>query len=327
MFYKNFTKEQVVSCAIDSYRGVSTNEKFSAEERKETINEVINDLAKDYRRNKHMIFEILEATLDEILPEKTNEFIMFADVRNFKFGQTMRFKVSNKHVKAVAVALGGTVTRTRMDHSYVTIQAENIQVKVYEELLNIKIGVVDFNELVNLCAEAIIEEINNRIYQLVMDTYSNLPTPNKVSAAGIDAAELSRLVQIVDSYGSAVIYGTKRGLAELTETITPAWATDSDKNDIRERGYLGKWKGTPVYEIKNVVTDATNEKFAYDDAYLFIFPQGKESYIKVFYEGEAFIKDQENADWTVDYDIAKRVGMAILVNNHIAIYKNTNFSE
>ena len=47
MFYKNFTKEQVVSCAIDSYRGVSTNEKFSAEERKETINEVINDLAKE----------------------------------------------------------------------------------------------------------------------------------------------------------------------------------------------------------------------------------------------------------------------------------------
>lgn len=326
-FYKEFTKEKVVSCAIDAYRGVSTKPEFTAEQRKETMQEILKDLAQDYRSNKHKIFAIIEATLDEVLPEKVSEFIMFAEVKNFKFGQTMRFKVNSKHVKAYSVALGGTVRRTRMDSRYITIEAENIQAKVYEEMLNIKAGLVDFSELIDLCIEAITEEINDRIYQAVMDTYANLPTPNKHESSGIDEASLLKITQIVGSYGSPVIYGTKRGLAELTSLLDPALATDQDKNDLRERGFVGKWKGTPVYEIKNVVTDETNEKFKYSDAYLFVFPQGKESYIKVGFEGEAFVKDQENADWTVDFDIAKRVGISVLVNNHIGIYKNSNFDE
>lgn len=326
-FYKEFTKEQVIGCAIDAYRGVSTKSEFTAAQRKETMQEVLTDLAKDYRANKHKIFAIIEATLDEVLPEKVSEFIMFAEVKNFKFGQTMRFKVNSKHVKAYAVALGGTVRRTRMDSRYITIEAENIQAKVYEEMLNIKAGLVDFQELIDLCVEAITEEINNRIYEAVMGTYANLPTPNKHESAGVDEAELLRITQIVGSYGSPVIYGTKRGLAELTSLLDPSLATDADKSDLREQGFIGKWKGTPVYEIKNVVTDETNEAFKYDDAYLFVFPQGKESYIKVGFEGEAFVKDQENADWTVDFDIAKRVGISVLVNNHIGIYKNLNFSQ
>lgn len=326
-FYKEFTKEQVIGCAIDAYRGVSTKAEFTAEQRKETMQEVLSDLAKDYRANKHKIFAIIEATLDEVLPEKVSEFIMFAEVKNFKFGQTMRFKVSSKTVKAYAVALGGTVRRTRMDSRYITIEADNIQAKVYEEMLNIKAGLVNFSELIDLCVEAITEEINNRIYQVVMDTYGKLPTTNKHESAGIDEASLLKIAQIVSSYGAPTIYGTKRGLAELTSLLDPALASEKDKAELRDNGFIGKWKGIPVCEIKNVVTDETNEKFKYSDAYLFLLPQGKEAYVKVGFEGDALVKDQENADWTVDFDIAKRVGVSVLVNNHIGIYKNTNMEE
>lgn len=325
---KEYTKEKVVSCAIDSYRGVSTNEKYTADQRKKTMNDILADLGKNYRENKNKIFAIIEATLDEVLPEKVNEFIMFAEVKNFKFNQTMRFKVSSKTIKAYSVALGGTVRRTRMDSRYVTITAENIQAKVYEEMLNIKAGNVDFNELIDACVEAITDEINNRIYQTVMETYSSLPTPNKAQSAGIDEAELLRLIQIVDSYGKAVIYGTKRGLAELTSVLDKQLATEADKADLRDKGYLGTFKGgTPVYEIKNPVSDGSNESFKYDDSCLFIIPQGKEAFVKVGFEGDSFVKDRENADWTVDFDIAKRVGVAVLVTNHMAIYKNTSLSE
>lgn len=324
---KEYTKEQITSCAIDAYRGVSTKAEYTAEQRKETMQEVLAELGKNYRDNKSKIFQIIEATLDEVLPEKTNEFIMFAEVKNFKFNQTMRFKVSSKTVKAYSVALGGTVRRTRMDSRYVTITAENIQAKVYEEMLNIKAGNVDFQELIDACVEAITDEINQRIYQTVMGTYQNLPTPNKHEGAGIDESELLRLTQVVDSYGKAVIYGTKRGLASLTSCLDKQLASEADKMDLRDRGYLGTFRGTPVYEIKNPVADESNESFLYDDSYLFIIPQGKEAYVKVGFEGDAFVKDRENADWTVDFDIAKRVGIAVLVTNHIAIYKNTALAE
>ena len=324
---KEYTKEQITSCAIDAYRGVSTKAEYTAEQRKETMQEVLAELGKNYRDNKNKIFQIIEATLDEVLPEKTNEFIMFAEVKNFKFNQTMRFKVSSKTVKAYSVALGGTVRRTRMDSRYVTITAENIQAKVYEEMLNIKAGNVDFQELIDACVEAITDEINQRIYQTVMGTYQNLPTPNKHEGAGIDESELLRLTQVVDSYGKAVIYGTKRGLASLTSCLDKQLASEADKMDLRDRGYLGTFRGTPVYEIKNPVADESNESFLYDDSYLFIIPQGKEAYVKVGFEGDAFVKDRENADWTVDFDIAKRVGIAVLVTNHIAIYKNTALAE
>ena len=324
---KDYTKDQITSCAIDCYRGVSTKAEYTAEQRKETMREVLAELGKNYRDNKNKIFQIIEATLDEVLPEKVNEFIMFAEVKNFKFNQTMRFKVSSKTVKAYSVALGGTVRRTRMDSRYVTITAENIQAKVYEEMLNIKAGLVDFNELIDACVLAITDEINQRIYNTVMGTYDNLPTPNKHEGSGIDEAELLRLIQIVDSYGKAVIYGTKRGLASLTSILDKQLATEQDKADLRERGYLGTIQGTPVYEIKNPVSDESNESFTYDDSNLFIIPQGREAYVKVGFEGDSFVKDRENADWTVDFDIAKRVGIAVLVTNHIAIYKNSALAQ
>jgi endo-alpha-1,4-polygalactosaminidase (GH114 family) len=69
-FYKEFTKEQVFACAIDAYKGISTHKDYSAEERRETMEEILTELGKDYRSNKNKMFAIIEATLTEVLPQK-----------------------------------------------------------------------------------------------------------------------------------------------------------------------------------------------------------------------------------------------------------------
>lgn len=325
-FYKEFTKEQVFACAIDAYKGISTHKDYSAEERRETMEEILTELGKDYRSNKNKMFAIIEATLTEVLPQKVNEFIQFAEVKHFKWGETMRFKVKSKQIKAYAVALGATVKRNRMDHAYVTIEASNIQAKVYEEEMNLRINAVNWVELVDACIEAIADEINALIYRTFLDVYSTLPSANKHEGAGVDEAVLNRHLQIVSSYGTPVIFGTRRGLAELP--LDSNLITDQDKADLRDRGFVGTYKGAKVYEIKNPVADVTNAKFAYDDSYLFVIPTGKENIVKVGFEGDAIVREKAgNDDWTVDFDMAQRLGVAVLQTHFMTIYKNTNFGK
>ena len=237
----------------------------------------------------------------------------------------MRFKVKSKQIKAYAVALGATVKRNRMDHAYVTIEASNIQAKVYEEEMNLRINAVNWVELVDACIEAIADEINALIYRTFLDVYSTLPSANKHEGAGVDEAVLNRHLQIVSSYGTPVIFGTRRGLAELP--LDSNFITDQDKADLRDRGFVGTYKGAKVYEIKNPVADVTNATFAYDDSYLFVIPTGKENIVKVGFEGDAIVREKAgNDDWTVDFDMAQRLGVAVLQTHFMTIYKNTNFA-
>lgn len=317
-----YTIDEAVSLVVDGYRNVSTHKDYSAAERAEGSRLLLSELAKDYRNNKNQIFAIIERTITEILPERLRDTIgRFAEVEQFAEGDTPRFHVKNGKIKAFSVALGGTVQRQRRSKKTITVETEATQVKVYEELPRVRAGLVDFNELIDEALDALEEEFYNKIYKTLVGTYTNLPAANKETGATVVEANLDKLIQIVSSYGSPVILGTRVGLATLPEID----AVEA-KSDNYNQGYLGKYKGTPVVEMKNVVTDETNEEFVLEDRYIYIIPEGKDKIVKVGIEGQAYVREENGQDWTVNFETLVQNGTAVLQNNFFAIYDNTSLA-
>lgn len=216
----------------------------------------------------------------------------------------------------------GTVNRQRRDKATILVETEPIQVKVYEELPRVRAGLVDFNELIDDALDAIEEEFYNRIYQTFTGTYANMPSANKDTDVSVVESKLDKLIQIVKSYGNPLIIGTSVGLSTLPEIVS-----DEASSDVYNQGYLGKYKGTPVVEMKNVVTDETNTKFQLEDRYIYIIPEGKDKIVKVAIEGEAYVRDQDGQDWTVNFETMVQNGTAVLQNNHFCVYDNSSLAQ
>ena len=318
-----FTLKEAVSLVADGYRNVSTNKDYTAEERREGSRELLSELAKDYRGNKDQIFAIIEETLTQVLPERLEASIgRFAEVKNFAEGDTPKFLVKNGKITAYTVAQGGGVVRQRRDKATILVETEATQVKVYEELARVRAGLVDFNELMDDALDALEEEFYNKIYSAFKGTYANMPPANKDTDVTVVENKLDKLIAIVKSYGSPLIIGTSVGLSAL-----PKLVADEANSDIYNQGFLGKYKGTPVVEMKNAVTDETNTKFQLDDRYLYIIPEGKDKIVKVAIEGDAYVRDQDGQDWTVNFEAMVQNGTAVLQNNHFCIYDNSSLAQ
>lgn len=317
-----FTVKEATDLVVDGYRNVSSHKEYTAQERRDGANALLVELSKDYRNNKNQIFQIIEETITEVLPERLHATIgRFAEVKMFAEGDTPSFSVRNGKITAFSVALGGSVSRQRKSKRNITVETEAIQVKVYEELTRVRAGLVDFNELIDDALDAIEDEFYNKIYQALVGTYANLPAANKETDTSVDEVKLDRLIAVVASYGSPMILGTRMGLSALPEIDS-----DEAKSDNYNQGYLGKYKGTPVVEMKNVVTDETNEEFVLEDRYFYIIPEGKDKIVKVAIEGDAYVRDVDGQDWTVNFETMVQNGTAVLQTNYFAIYDNSSLA-
>lgn len=321
---EKLTKQEIFELSKDAYFHRSSNVDYTAEERLEGLRSYLADLNKDYRNNKNEIFQIIEDTMNIILPTKVQDAVQkFAEFQTFGQNETVRFKVKNGKIKAVAMAIGGVAERTRVDKGWVTIKCQNIQCKVYEEYERFISGQVDWTELVGFVADAIMEEVMVRVYVALTGVFSNLPTMNQHSTPAIDTVELDKIINVVKAYGTPVIMGTPLAVAQIPLSAN---ATESDKEDIRNHGYLGKYKGCDVVELSQSFTDETNTVKVFDDQYLFIIPSGQEKIVKVGFEGGLITRETNGADWTMNFEAYQKVGVSVFYINNIGMYKMTSLA-
>lgn len=321
---EKLTRKEAFSLAVDAYHKRSSVEKFSAEERMEGLVNYLADLNKDYRNNKNEIFQIIEDTASAILPKKVNEIVkQFAEFKDFPDNTQVKFKVKNGKIKAVEVAVGGSVRRERIDKGMFTLSTEAIQCKVYEEYERVIGGQVDFAELINMVVEAITEAIMEKVYLALIGIYSKLPVANAHTSASLDKTELDKLINVVKAYGQPVIMGTPLAVAQIS---LDTYATEVDKMDIRNQGYLGQYKGCSVVEVANSFTDETNTTKVFDDQYLFIIPAGQDKIVKVATEGGLKVRETQGQDWTTNFEAYQKVGVSVLSVNNIGMYKITNLA-
>lgn len=323
----------------------ATKENIPAEYSINDVNETLREELKAfnnysyYRANKNVLFQLIEEIANVVVPKKViAQFGSFAEVQHVNVGEKIVFKqrtgVSRGKRFVTVAGEYGTYRTFNVDARDITMSPRVYAGAAILELGDFLCGRVDMSELMDI----IIEGLSDSIYKEVQGALKaainaeDRPAANKATVAGFDAAELDKLINTVSAYGDSVtIYCTKAFASTLYNA--PGWVGDAnpmtalqDYNDVREMGYVGRYKGTNVVLLSQSFADEDNIETIVDDQYAYIMPAGKEKPVKIGIEGGTLIDEQRLQDGSIEVQAQHMFDVAVVANNYWAIYRNTELS-
>lgn len=310
--------------------------KFSYTELNETLRKELNEYAATpalYRENKNTIFTMMEVIVDDVLPVRVMDMYgMFAEIKQFGQGEKAVFTqkvtaASRRRAKQfiTKVGLAGVYEVFKLDGRKFELEATAFggaaQVSI-EEFLD---GRMDLAEVLDIVMEGLDECIYKEIANALQAGIKSLQESNKHSEAGFNEAEMDRLISIADAYGKSTVYCTY----EFAATMVPSegWVADAHRVEKWNNGYLANYKGHSVIVLPQSFEDESNTKKVIDPSYAYIIPTGADKPVKIAFEGQTLVDDRKNADWSMEVQVYKKVGVGAIVTNNICVYQNTSLTR
>jgi hypothetical protein len=257
---------------------------------------------------------------------------MFAEIKQFGQGEKAVFTqkvtaASRRRAKQfiTKVGLAGVYEVFKLDGRKYELEATAFggaaQVSI-EEFLD---GRMDLAEVLDIVMEGLDECIYKEIANALQAGIKNLQESNKHSEAGFKEDEMDRLISIADAYGKATIYCTY----EFAATMVPSegWVADAHRVEKWDNGYLANYKGHNVIVLPQSFEDESNTKKVIDPSYAYIIPTGADKPVKIAFEGQTLVDDRKNADWSMEVQVYKKVGVGAIVTNNICVYQNTSLTR
>lgn len=303
-----------------------------------TLRAELNELVGTYalwRENHNTLFALMEEIITDKLPAKVmQQYGAFAEVKTYRQGEKPIFtqkitEASRRRAKqfiAMPAGLAGRYEVFKLDgRSYevkTSAMAAACQIAI-EEYLD---GRVDMATLVDIVMEGMDDRIYAEIASCLIAAVDNIQEANKFEGDGFIEEEMDVLLAVADSYGNgrATIYCT----FEFASQMIPAdkWVSEGMRDQMWNNGYLGNYKGHQVIVLRQSYTDETNTTKVIDPAYAWIIPGGADKPIKIAFEGDTMIKEEDNDDWSKSIHFYKKVGVAAMINNDICVYKNESLT-
>lgn len=298
-----------------------------------------------FERNKYDLFELLSQNLDEVLPQTvTSSLGLFTDIMRVPQGSRPEFRVTRGKQRGKQF-----VTRATESGDYEAFRLDRDRFDVYPVAIG-GAGYVDFERYLDGAEniadiyEVLEAGIVDRIFEMVQDTLlqtwnlAGRPAANKVAATGFDAAAMRKLCTTVAAYGAPTIYCSPQFAADMANVIvyvhTPVSGTattaikisDQDMQEIRDRGYVGKFYGVPVVVLPQSFVDETNTKLATNPSFAYVIPSGKEKIVKLAFEGNSYFREWEHeGDNSILIKGYTKVGTAVVSTpNYWGIYYNSS---
>lgn len=312
-------------------------EKFTHEDINTALGKELNKLASDYnayRRNKITIFELIQETVDEVLPKRVYDALnQFVEVSHVKNGEKKYFTKREGALRGrnfvTRAAHAGVYEVFKLDRSSFEVKTEAqgaaVQISI-EELLE---GRIDFAELMDIINEgfelAMYKEIVRQMIALNDNTI--LPANNIISANGWDARGFHSLLSIARAYAEPTIFCSYMFAADMVPHMHAI--TDRQKEEIQSKGYIGSYMGAKVVILPTSFYDATNEggsNLTFPPGLAFIMPTGQEKPVKVVYEGDTIVEEFGNRDFSREIQMYKKFGAALFSNPGICIYENESLA-
>lgn len=317
---------------IDAYRGVPTA--FAEGNPTDVIVNKIKEANNgsttiDYKAIRDgkcpELFAVIEELIDVALDVATLEDSPLKDMietKNGEWGDKPEFLVPDNSLLTVDVVANGTqgIRRQRLiGGQKVPLTPVNKAVKIYEELILILSGRIDWVEFVNRVAKSFEREF----YASVAKQFNNLSTARfTVTASGSPSeAGLLNLIEKVEAATgkTAYVLGTRTALrnfpmSQIGETV---------KDDYYDVGFSQRFNGTPCIRLKNYLDDAGN--FVLSDTRVYVLA-GDDKIIKHYIEGEPIVIARDaadNADLTQEYTVIRREGIAVVVSATMGVYDFT----
>lgn len=289
---------------------------------------------RQFERNKYDVFDLLSEAMDEVLPQKVISTVgMFAETRQVPQGTRLEFTITRGKQRGRQF-----VTRATESGYYETFRLDRDRIDLTPKAIGAA-GIMDFEryldgaeniaDIYEVITDGIVDEIFRMIQECLLASWNatGRPAANKVAATNFDAVAMVKLCNTVAAYGAPVIYCSPQFAAEMVNAIvynTETKISDTDMQEVRDRGYIGKFRGTPVVVLPQSFDDETNSKLTMNPSFAYVIPSGKEKLVKVGMEGESFFKEYDNRDNNTVLQAYKKVGVAMVgTPNYWGIYYNS----
>ena len=327
----------LADCAI--HNRVPANFEGTVEDVEGALREEFRKLAGDYnmfRRNKYDIYELIQTQVDDILPNKIiSVFGMFAEVQRFAQGTKPVFKrrLGKSRAKQFVTKVGpaGTYETFRLDSTDFTIDISAYGAAVAIDFERYLDGLETLAELYDIVVERMSDILYEEVQKCLLASWNNTgrPAANKKTVSAFDATAMVQLCNTVSAYGSPVILCAPQFAAEMSNQISFSNATPNmptkDLDEIREIGYIGRFRGYPVVVLPQSFEDETNTKFVVNPKVAYVLPAGKEKLVKIAFEGNTIVDDYKNkGDRSMEIQTYTKVGVGMITPlNYWGIYENT----
>ncbi len=286
-----------------------------------------------YRQNKNTIFELIENTITDVLPEKVlAQYGQFAEIKTFAQGDKPVFiqkitQAARRRAKQfiTKVGLAGRYEVFKLDGKNYEVPTTAFGGAAQISLEEFLDGRVDFAAVIDIVMEGLDEAIYVEIEKALKAAVTNLQAANQSTQNSFVESEMDRLIGIADAYGKSAIYCTY----EFAATMLPAegWISDNMKDQKWNNGYLGNYKGHQVIVLNQSYEDETNTVKVIDPAYAWIIPVGAEKPVKIAFEGTAQSRELENQDWSKTFEIYQKIGVGAIITNNICVYINSSLTK
>lgn len=302
----------------------------------ETFRKEMNELAsnfREYRRNRDLIFELIEVGVDEILPARVMQnYGQFAEVKTYAQGDKPVFS-TRISAKSRIRAKNNFVTRVGLAGRYEVFKLDGASYEIptsawggaaqigFEEFLD---GRIQMSDVYDLILEGMDEAVYREIAKGLDAAVAKVTAKNKTTQGSFVEAQMDRLIQTADVYGKSTIYCT----FEFAATMIPddRWASNEMKQERWDVGYYASYKGHNVIILPQSFTDIDNAVKVMDPSKAYIIPTGSDKPVKVAFEGETAVREVESQeDWSREIQTYRKFGVGVLlVNPGICVYTNSS---
>lgn len=269
--------------------------------------------------NKYKVFQILE----EVLTEPVNNGIVpqyqaWMDIKSVDYNTTYAFKTLDNDLFRVGVVANGThdFHRQRLVGGKLAMTSFSLGIKIYEEFHALRTGQVNFTQMIDRVKESFDAKIMELVVKMIEKSYDGLDTKFVVKGS-YDKAKLLGLVDVVEAKAKKkpVIFGTRTALDNLDGL------SDSDKEDIRNNGYLKLWNGIQCVLIPQALDN--NDNFVVNNKTLFVIPDGTKI-VKLLMEGDPEVREttseEERDDQQIEFAFMQRIQIGIAKSSIYGMY-------
>jgi len=332
--FRDITLHAVQRTAPENYSVDNVNAAFA---------DGLRELAGSYNqfmKNRYDIYDILIEAIDFIQPKKVIDAIgQFAEVKVVADGDkaTFRRPIGKERAKKflTQVGLSGVYETFRLDKETFEITTHAVGGGATIDFIRMQDGAETLSECVDILTEGLTNAVFLEVQKALKAALSASTRPSKNKYTGPwNADEMVKLMTVVRSYGTPVIFAPPEFIMTMgADAIVPVSGayggkySPQDIEDIHNTGFIKVFRGAPVVEIPQSFTDRTNEHTWIDPSMAYIFPAGQEKVVKVVLEGATQIRDHENRDNSMEVDVWKKMGCAIITHYNWCIYKNSGITD
>ena len=276
-----------------------------------------------FRRNKLDLYEIMQETMDAVVPAQVMALIsQFAEVKNYANGVKPTFKIKKGKIRARKFATRATASGVyetfRLDTDTIDVNTFVIADAAYIDFERFLNGDEDWANYMEALMDGILHRIYKEIFEELMNGAALLGNMNKKTTVGnFSMEDLLALIKVVKAYGDPVIVATSDYIADMgDEVLESAAVTDADREEIRNYGRILKFRGVPVVELPVSYEDETNTTEVFGGKYAFVLPSSGYKIMMVAFEGQTIVKEWENRDNSMELQAYKKMGTAIVTGNN-----------